>query len=124
MIVVLIGQQIHTRMIRIKSKGGGMLDFQFGERPNHRLAENVLKGYTSDGGVIAFAYSILERRIGRVELERIVKNIFSPTLEGINLAINDYEAILKKANASRSAESSATKILRAVITRFFRENDK
>lgn len=123
-IELILPETAHTRMIRIKSKGEGMLDFQFGERPNHRLAENVLKGYTSDGGVIAFAYGILERRIGRVELERIVKNIFSPTLEGINLAINDYEAILKKANASRSAESSATKILRAVITRFFSENDK
>ncbi len=123
-IKLILPETAHTRMIKIKNKGKGRVRFEFSERPNHKLAENVLKGYTSDGGVIAFAYSILERRVGKGELERIVTELFSPTLEGVNMGLPNYESILKEANDLRSEESGGAKILRTVITKFFSDSNK
>ena len=123
-IELILPETAHTRMITIKNKGNGRLGFEFSERPNHKLAENVLKGYISDGGVIAFAYGILERRVGKGELEKIVKDLFSPALEGVNIRLENYEFILNEINESRSEESGSGKMLRTVITKFFGEGNK
>ena len=123
-IELILPETAHTRMITIKNKGKGRVNFEFSERPNHKLAENVLNGYTSDGGVISFAYGILERRIGKGELERIMTELFTPTLEGVNMELRNYKSILQEANELRAQESGTTKILRTVITKIFSDGNK
>ena len=123
-IELIFSETAHTRMISIKNKGNGRVSFEFGERPNHKLAKNVLKGYTSDGGVIAFIYGVLERRVGKGEFDRMVKDLFSPTLDGVNMGLEDYASILKELNESRLVESAGTKMLRTVITKFFSDSNK
>lgn len=121
-IELILPETSNTRMIVIQKRGEGRLSFKFSERPNHRLAENVLKKYREAGGIIAILSDMLERRIGKRELEKMIDNSFSPVIEGVSTSLPDYKAILNSENESRQTETSTVKIIRALVNRFFSEH--
>ena len=109
-------------MIVIKKSGDGKIRIALAERPNHRLAENVLKRYRETSGVVSFAADMLERRIGEKELERLIKRAFNPTLVGVSTSLVNCKAILTEINERTEIESGTVRIIRALVDRFFKEN--
>ena len=111
-----------TRMIVIKKSGDGKIRIALAERPNQRLAENVLKRYRETSGVVSFAADMLERRIGEKELERLIKRAFNPTLVGVSTSLVNCKAILTEINERTEIESGTVRIIRAFVDRFFKDN--
>lgn len=124
-IELILPETANTRMIVIRKKKEGWLDFELNERPGYRLAENVLFKYRQSNGVISFASEMLERRIGERELERMIKRAFNPLLTGISTDTRDYKYFLEKEkSAIMQGESSAIKIIRSIVDRFFKDENE
>ncbi len=121
-IELILPETANTRMIVIRKTGEGRLSVALSERPNHRLAENVLRRYRESSGVISFAADILERRIGEMELEGLIRRAFNPTLTAVSTSLSDYKRILEKENGLSNNESGAIRLIRALVDRFFKEN--
>ena len=121
-IELIFPETANARMIVVKKIGEGRLGFSFSERPNHRLAENVLKKYRETNGVISFAADMLERRIGKKELENLINRAFNPRFLGISTAVVNYKKIIDEENGRIGAESGGVKLIRALVSRFFKEN--
>lgn len=122
-IELILPETANTRMIVIRKMEEGRLSFELSERPNHRLAENVLQRYRETSGAISFAADMLERRIGERELERLIKRAFNPILSGVSTSLPDYKRILEEENASAQTESGAIRIIRVVVDRFFKDSN-
>lgn len=120
-IEILFPETANTRMIILTEIGEGRLSARFFERPNHRLAENVLRRYRETNGTISFAADMLERRIGKRELFALIERVFEPTLVGINTAHPDADRLLGEEMGTVYNEPQGIKIIRALIERVFRE---
>lgn len=120
-IELIFPETSNTRMIVIRKIGDGRLSFEFSERPNHRLAQSLLQKYGVGGGVVSFAYSMLERRLGKREIERILESRFSPEILGISKTLPDYRSILEKENEKGRTQSSTVKLIRTIVNRVFGE---
>ena len=121
---ILFPETANTRMIILTEIGEGRLSARFFERPNHRLAENVLRRYRETNGTISFAADMLERRIGKRELFALIERVFEPTLVGINTAHPDADRLLGEEMGTLDNEPQGIKIIRALIERVFGENEK
>ncbi len=123
-IELIFPETANTRMIVIKKKDEGIIRLFLSEKPNHRLAENVLHRYRETSGAISFAADLLERRIGERELESLINRVFNPMLIGVSTSLLDHASILKKENERFNTESGTIKIIRALVDRFFKENNE
>ncbi len=123
-IEILFPETANTRMLTLTESGEGRLSVRLRERPNHRLAENVLRRYRETNGTISFAADMLERRIGERELYGLIERAFAPTIVGVSSTHPDAERILWEASLDGDSEPVGVKIIRALIERLFRENGK
>ncbi len=121
-IELILPETSNTRMIIIEKSANRMLTFKLSERPNHRLVENILKKYRESSGVVSFFFDMLERRLGKNELDKMITNSFSPVLRGVNMSLKDYISILNAENKAKEKDTSTIKIIRAIVNRFFSEH--
>lgn len=123
-IELIFPETANTRMITLQKNEDGGLRISLGERPNQHLAENVLRKYRETNGVISFAADMLEKRIGKKELEGLISKAFNPVLIGINQSHPDCDTLLEKENSLLASESGAITIVRSLIERFCGEKEK
>lgn len=110
-----------TRHITIRPSNEGDIILELGEGPGHRIAQRLLEHYREDSGTLAFLLDVLERRLGRGEMNRMIKRAFNPTLIAVNTSKEGWEQHMTQLNTTRPKESGAVKIIRAVIDRLFKE---
>ncbi len=92
------------------------------ENPDHRIALRLLDRYRQSGGAISFASDMIERRLGKGEIERGIQSTFNPKLIGLKTTVNNYESELKRENAAILLEPAAVRLVRVLVDRLFTEN--
>jgi hypothetical protein len=120
-IELIFSETSNTRMIVIQKIADGRLSFEFSEQPNYRLAESLLRKHSIGGSVVSFAYGMLERRLGRREIEIMLESRFSPRLQGISKALLNYQEILDSENKKGQEDGSGLKLIRSIVGRVFGE---
>lgn len=123
-IELIFPETANTRMIILTENEQGGLLVQLRERPNHLLADNVLRRYRETNGTISFAVDMLERRMGEGELSRLIERVFNPAFIGIDMNNPDADRLLREVDSASDTESGGIRILRAVIERLFGEGGK
>ena len=113
----------NTRMIRIKKTSQDMMRFELSEIPNNKIVDSLVSRATVVNPPLGFAVDLLERRFGDGFIEQKVSDTFNPTLIGANVASEQFESIIAAENARAAEESKFVRVLRAVVDRFFKEND-
>lgn len=117
----LFPEMPNTRMLRMVREEGCELRVEFTECPNNRIVDMLLARVPETSSVAGFAIRLLERRFGEDFIEKKVEEIFSPVLIGIDTGIEGWENAVRELEEERSEESGAVKVLRALVTRFFKE---
>ena len=119
-IELLLPEMPNTRMIRILHEECG-IRAEFTECPNNRIVDMLLARVPETNSVAGFAITLLERRFGEDFIEKKVEEIFSPQLTGVSTELPDYMDIVRELEAERAEESGTVKVLRSLVTRFFKE---
>ncbi|MBQ8528273.1 MAG: serine hydrolase [Clostridia bacterium] len=117
----LFPEMPNTRMIRMYFTDEG-LQVEFSEVPNNRIVDMLLARVPETSSVAGFAITLLERRFGEDFIEKKVEEIFSPKLLGVSVDDPDCEEILRRLEAERAEESGTVRVLRSLVTRFFKES--
>lgn len=117
----LFPEMPNTRMIRMYFTDLG-LQVDFSETPNNRIVDMLLARVPETSSVAGFAITLLERRFGEDFIEKKVEEIFSPKLPGVSVDDPDCKEIIRRLEAERAEESGTVRVLRSLVTRFFKES--
>ncbi len=121
-IELLFPELPNTRMIILECQDVDTITVKFTEVPNNRIIETLFDRVTSSP-TLGFAVDLFERGFGEDFVHKKLEGTFSPELVGVNRESLDYEEIMERENERASRESTAVKILRAVVDRFFKIED-
>lgn len=113
----------NTRMLRITHPGDRLL-LEFFEMPNNKIAENLLSRISEANSVASISIDILERRFGEGIVAGTLKKAFCPVLIGADMESAECEKIISEENRRAKSESRAVKLIRAVVDRFFKDNEE
>lgn len=120
-IEIIFPETASTRYIFLKREGKEGWNFCFSESPDTRLVENILQRYRKTSPIISFVMDMLERRIGKEEMKKFIRKAVNPSVFAVSKSSMDCEKIIEENNKSATSESATTKIVKAVIDRFFTE---
>lgn len=121
-IEMIFPETASTRIFVIRKMGEGRISVSMSENPDHRIALRLLDRYRQSGGAISFASDMIERRLGKGEIERGIQSTFNPKLIGLKTTVNNYESELKRENAAILLEPPAVRLVRVLVDRLFTEN--
>lgn len=113
----------NTRMLRI-TRQDDRLFLEFLEIPNNKIAENLLSRISEANSVASISIDILERRFGEGIVAGTLKKAFCPVLIGADTRSGECEKIISEENQRAKSESRAVKLIRAVVDRFFKDNEE
>lgn len=113
----------NARMLRIIREGSDRLVLELLEIPNNKIAENLLSRISETNSVASISIDILERRFGEGIIAGTLKKAFCPMLIGADTSSVECEKIISEENQRAKSESRAVKLIRAVVDRFFKDND-
>ena len=113
----------NTRMLTVKRQNEAKINIFMSEVPNNKIIDALIENASESSGALSFAIDLLERRFGEGFIEKKLEATFSPVLVGADMSIDGYEKIVTEENAKAAEESRTVKLLRAVVDRFFKEDD-
>ena len=119
-IVLLLPEMPNTRYIRIKRESSSLVTFELSENPNDKLVGLAISKARRKGAV-KLALDLLERRYGDAFIEKKIGSIFNPILTGVDSRAPDHNELLADMRKNVSEESATVRLVRAVVSRFFRE---
>jgi len=114
----------NTRFIRIRPEGDDRIRVIFSEIPNDRMVTMLMESYIAANPAAGFAIDILERRFGEGFIEKKLHSTFTPELIGADTSREGYGQIIDAETRRANEESGFVKLLRAVVDRFFKEDEK
>ncbi len=119
---LIFSETASVRRIVIERIGDEMIRMRLSETPNNRLLERFLDEYSSQNSTIAFAKGVIERRFGERVISEKAERTFTPIITGVRTTIPGYRKLLDEMAAPE--ESGSIKFIRALLERFFKEDDK
>ena len=119
-IELIFAETASVRRLKIKKSTEGRVEIAFFETPNHRLVENLIDNFSRTNSVVSFAVDLIERRFGEGVVNQKIKAGFNPVLIGADTSIAGCEEIVAEQSKIALEESNSIKLLRAVVTRFFK----
>ncbi len=122
-IELVLPETASVRRIVIKKGEEGRAYFEMKETPNDRLAADYLKEYSKNNSAVAFTIDLLERRLGKGVVAKTLSKTFNPILLGVETSSPGYKDILSSERSRYSAEQKRVRFIRAVVDRFFKENE-
>lgn len=117
-IEILFPEMPNSRKIRIALSSDGKVVVKMTERPNQKLAEPLIEGIYATNPKLAFAVSLLERRLGDRFLNKKLSSLFSPALIGAKVGSFDFYEIIATENRKIENEQRKTASLSAIISAF------
>ena len=117
-IEIIFPEMPNSRKIRIALSSDGKVVVKMTERPNQKLAEPLIEGIYATNPKLAFAVSLLERRLGDRFLNKKLSSLFSPALIGAKVGSFDFYEIIATENRKIENEQRTTASLSAIISAF------
>lgn len=122
-IEILLPETSCVRTLLITSPAEDRIRVDFSETPNNRIIDNMISGISGQNSTLSFAVDLLERRFGQGIVSSTAAKAFNPMLIGANAAFDSYADILSEENRRTDEESNRVRLIRAVVDRFFKEDD-
>ena len=116
-IELLFPEMPNSRKMKFTLGEGGKLVLRMTEIPNSKIAEPLVEAIYTTNPKLAFAVSLLERRLGDKFINRKLESLFSPTLVGANTKSDKYYDIVADEKARAEEVSRSTKAISALIMR-------
>ncbi len=113
----------NTRRIQIKTLENGEIAVKMSETPNHMIAAPFVESLYITNPKLAFAISLLERRMGDKLILRKFESMFTPTLYAVNTESSGYEDIMKEENSKIDEAMKTSKPISSLILKLLREKD-
>lgn len=122
-IEIIFPETASTRRIQIIKAQKGKIKLKLSETPGERLLQDYLAEFSKSNGAISLMVEILERRFGRGIVAQTVTKTFNPTLIGVDKSDRSYKKLLDEENKRIAKEQSKASFIRAIVDRFFKENE-
>ena len=119
-IVLVFPEMPNTRYIRITRTDPDALTFSLSEMPNDRIVDMAITK-AKEKGALKLALDLLERAYGEDFIQKKVGDIFNPVITGVSVAAECYDELIEKTVGEATEESTTARVIRAIVTRFFRE---
>ena len=123
-IELLFPETASVRTLCVKHLGDNKISVTLAEMPNNRVVENMLARYSEMSSTIAFGVDIIERRLGEGIVATTITNTFNPTIVAVNTASDGCVFALEEENKRAYAEYNKARLIRTVVDKFFKEDDK
>lgn len=114
---LLLPEMPNSRKMKFTFSDGGKLVLRMTEIPNAKIAEPLVESIYTTNPKLAFAVSLLEKRLGDKFINRKLESLFSPTLVGANTKSDKYYDIVADEKARAEEVSRSTKAISALIMR-------
>ena len=113
----------NTRMLKITREGEETIRLELFENPNNKIVENILERFASVSSIASVSMEIIERRFGDGVIKKTLRRAFCPMLIGVSPDSADFERIIAEESLRRQNESRTVRLIRAVVDRFFKDNE-
>ncbi len=114
----------NTRMLTVTREDYGKMLFLLSEVPNNKIIDALIENASETSGALGFVIDLLERRFGEGFIEKKLESTFTPALVGADMSIEGYNNVVAEETAKAAEQSRTVKLLRAVVDRFFKEDDE
>ena len=114
-IELLLPEMPNSRKMKFTLDDSGKLVLRMTEIPNAKIAEPLVEAIYTTNPKLAFAVSLLERRLGDSFINRKLESLFSPTLVGANVDSEQYYDIVANEKARAEEVLRSTKAISALI---------
>lgn len=107
----------NSRYMTFSFQKDGRILLKMSEMPNEKIAEPLVEAIYTTTPKLAFAVSLLERRVGDRFIARKLESLFSPTLVGVSTSAEDYYSIVEDERARAEEAQRSTKAISAMLLR-------
>ncbi len=113
----------NTRMIKISYHANDMLDFEFDELPNQKIAEKYIDTFDSMAGIMRLVFAALNRYLGEGFIDRTLLNTFNPTLTTINEESGYRDIFVEDDERANEDKIERMKLVSSIIEMINKESD-
>ena len=122
-IELLFPELPNTRTLCIVKNGDDVYEISFSEMPNHEILNALIARIPAKSSVVSFALDLLKRRYGENFIENKLEGIFSPTVTAFSAEAEDLYELIEEEERRMGEQSGIERVIRALVSRFFRESD-
>ena len=112
-----------TRTVRIIRLDEDRVELSFSESPDQRVVDALIDRIPEKSSVLGFLLDMLERRFGKGFIGKKLEGLFHPRLVGVNEESPLRDTLLMAERESMNEDSASARLIRALVTKFFRESD-
>ena len=120
-IELLFPELPNVRRLKLSIVEDGRLLVRMSELPNHHILDRFLVEINSMNPKITFVKDMLEKRVGKHFVERMLEEKFAPALIGARIGADNYTAIMDEEREKLKASERTVKVINTVIERFIRD---
>ena len=119
----ILPEMPNTRTLRIIRLDGDRIEISFSESPDQRVVDTLISRIPEKSAVLGFLLDMLERKFGKGFIGKKLEGLFHPRLVGVNSESAIRDTLLMAERESVGEDSASAKLIRSLVTRFFRESD-
>ena len=113
----------NTRMLKFSVPAEGQLLMRMGEIPNEKITDDFFENMSELNPRLAFAFDLIERRIGRNYVRKKLHETFAPELIGAKVGAPNYVQIMDREREALKANEKNIKLINTIIDKFLRDED-
>lgn len=123
-IEIIFPELPNTRRLKLIRLEDGSVSIEFFESPNDEIVANLMLRISELNAPLSIAKDVIERKFGHGTVAETLHRPFAPKLLGADMSLPGYLETVSRETQRVLEESSAVRIIRAFVDRFFKVDDE